>query len=61
MRDGRDDFFGSGCDIKNAVTIDTDRHGVGSLGERKALLTTAGCRKCICVTFDKSNKTKKVS
>jgi len=26
MCDGRDDVFGSGCGIKNTVTIDTDRH-----------------------------------
>ena len=28
MCDGRVDFLGSGCGIKNTVTIDTDRHAI---------------------------------
>ena len=45
MRDGRVDLLGSGCGIKNTVTIDTDRHAEVSAGCRVPFLKggSAGC------------------
>ena len=37
VRDGRVDDLGSGCGVKNTVTIDTHRHGKVSAGCRVAL------------------------
>lgn len=56
MCDGRVDVLGSGCGIKNTVTIDTDRHAIkflqGAGGFFKKLLLLLKERKtCSQVAF----------